>query len=267
MCELLGMSSRYPARLTSSLMSLAAHAGGTSRNRDGWGIALYEERDVALFKEAGPASESTLVQLLLAGGPSTTLALGHIRHATQGARTLANTAPFARELAGRMHVFAHNGNLHGIDISLGSGSFQPIGETDSEQAFCALLEKLEELYISAEIPTLKHRLAVIASFAIELRKLGPANFMYADSDVLFAHADRRLQLDTGLVASPALYLWQTPASSPAQQLTDILSAAGIARQRVTLIASVPLACEGWHPMKEGEIVAVRSGVILETLFI
>lgn len=267
MCELLGMSSRYPARLTSSLMSLAAHAGDTSRNRDGWGIAFYDERDVALFREAGQASESPLVQLLLAGGPCTTLALGHIRHATQGARTLANTAPFTRELAGRMHVFTHNGNLHGIDLSLGSGSFQPIGETDSEQAFCALLEKLEKLYINAEMPTLKQRLDVIASFAIELRKLGPANFMYTDSDVLFAHADRRLQLDTGLVAPPALYLWQTPAISPAQQPADMLFAAGMVQQQVTLIASVPLACEEWHPMKEGEIVAVRSGEILETLFI
>ncbi|MDO3744700.1 class II glutamine amidotransferase [Pseudomonas aeruginosa] len=109
MCELLGMSSRYPVRLTSSLMSLAAHAGGASRNSDGWGIALYDERDVAVFRETGRASESPLVQFLLAGGPCTTLALGHIRHATQGARTLANTAPFTRELAGRMHVFAHNG--------------------------------------------------------------------------------------------------------------------------------------------------------------
>ena len=267
MCGLLGMSSRYPARLTSSLMSLAAHAGGSSRNSDGWGIALYDERDVAVFREAGRASESPLVQLLLAGGPCTTLALGHIRHATQGARTLANTAPFTRELAGRMHVFAHNGNLHGIDLSLASGSFQPIGETDSEHAFCALLGKLEALNISADMPTLKQRLDLIASFAIELRKLGPANFMYADGDVLFAHADRRLQVDTGLVAPPALYLWQTPAMSPAQQPTDISPDAGIAQQQVTLIASVPLACEGWQPMKEGEIIAVRSGEILETLFI
>ncbi|WP_200159149.1 class II glutamine amidotransferase, partial [Allochromatium vinosum] len=90
-----------------------------------------------------------------------------------------------------------------IDLSLASGSFQPIGETDSEHAFCALLGKLEALNISADMPTLKQRLDLIASFAIELRKLGPANFMYADGDVLFAHADRRLQVDTGLVAPPA----------------------------------------------------------------
>ena len=63
MCELLGMSSRYPARLTSSLMSLAAHAGGSSRNSDGWG-ALYDERDVAVFREAGRASESPLAWTL-----------------------------------------------------------------------------------------------------------------------------------------------------------------------------------------------------------
>ncbi|HLD66664.1 MAG TPA: class II glutamine amidotransferase [Pseudomonas sp.] len=267
MCELLGMSSRLPARLTSSLMSLVAHAGGASRNRDGWGIALYAGRDVALFKEASPASESPLVPLLLAGGPATTLALGHIRHATQGAISLANTAPFTRDLAGRTHVFAHNGNLHGIDFQLGLGEFQPIGETDSEQAFCALLGRLKELYVSTEMPALKPRLDVIASFAIELRRHGPANFIYADGDALFAHADRRLQLDTGLVTPPALYLWQTPASGFTKQHAEALSVVDVDRQPVTLIASVPLACEGWRPMKEGEMVAVRSGEILETLFI
>jgi glutamine amidotransferase len=166
-----------------------------------------------------------------------------------------------------MHVFAHNGNLHGIDLSLGSRPYQPIGETDSEQAFCALLGKLAEIYASSEMPTLKQRLDVIASFAVGLRKLGPANFLYADGDVLFAHADRRLQLDTGLVAAPGLYLWQTPASSLPQHPTAILPTAGIARQQATLISSVPLDCEGWQPMKEGEIVAVRSGEILETLII
>nr|WP_288756156.1 class II glutamine amidotransferase [uncultured Pseudomonas sp.] len=87
------------------------------------------------------------------------------------------------------------------------------------------------------MPTLKQRLDLIASFAIELRKLGPANFMYADGDVLFAHADRRLQVDTGLVAPPAAD--STPFGHSAHADPDTCS---------TLIrtGSRSAATQGWH---------------------
>lgn len=47
-----------------------------------------------------------------------------------------------RELANRAQVFAHNGNLVGIRHagSLAFDRYRPVGTTDSEPAFCALLE-------------------------------------------------------------------------------------------------------------------------------
>jgi predicted glutamine amidotransferase len=75
--------------------------------------------------------------------------IAHIRHATQGAVSLANTQPFVRELRGRVHVFAHNGAVGALPASArgncGGGRFQPIGETDSEVAFCQFLGRLAEL--------------------------------------------------------------------------------------------------------------------------
>ena len=75
-----------------------------------------------------------------AQGPSTTLAISHIRCATRWAVALSNTQPFARELAGRMHVFAHNGDLPGIERTgtLAFDRYRPVGTTNSEHAFCAL---------------------------------------------------------------------------------------------------------------------------------
>lgn len=264
MCELLAMSSRLPTRLTHSLAALAAHAGGESRNRDGWGVGFYQGRDVALFKEPSAASDSGLVRLLQSQGPSTTLIVGHLRHATQGAINLANTGPFAREFKGRMRVFAHNGNLRGLALSaeLEGGCYRAIGESDSEQAFCALLERLQVLERQRpELPAVHERLALIGSFAADLRRLGPANFLYSDGDALFAHADRRFNSLSGKVEAPALYRWQCPV--PHALLQDEPDG----EQQVTFIASVPLSEDGWLPMAEGEVVALRKGVVVETLLL
>ena len=40
--------------------------------------------------------------------------IAHIRKATQGAVSLQNCHPFVRELWGRNWVFAHNGDLEGV---------------------------------------------------------------------------------------------------------------------------------------------------------
>ncbi|MDZ7768220.1 MAG: class II glutamine amidotransferase [Woeseiaceae bacterium] len=268
MCELLAMSCRHPARLTSSLTALAAHAGGESRNRDGWGLAFYQGRDVALYRDITPADTCPLVPYLEANGPATTLSLGYIRHATQGSITLANTGPFARELNGRMQVFAHNGNLKNLAQSspVNGGFFQPVGETDSESAFCLLLDRIRQLpHARGQLPSLQARLDTVAEVALALRALGPASFLYADGEVLFAHADRRLQPLTGQVTAPALYCLECPAGSETTLMRDWESAGTRAAQRVILLASVPLTHEAWMPLQEGEVLAVRQGEIVASM--
>lgn len=93
-----------------------------------------------------------------------------------------------------MHIFAHNGWLPGLsgmpDFQL--SLFRPVGETDSEHAFCVLLERMMEIWMRAgDIPSLDERLTVVASFAKALRMFGPANFLYSSGDALLAHGHRR----------------------------------------------------------------------------
>ncbi|MFN2287134.1 MAG: class II glutamine amidotransferase [Chromatocurvus sp.] len=268
MCELLAMSCRHPARLTSSLTALTAHAGGDSRNRDGWGLAFYQGRDVALYRDTTPADTGPLVPWLEANGPETTLSLGYIRHATQGTVNLANTGPFSRELNGRVHVFTHNGNLESLPHSslVGNDFFQPVGETDSELAFCLLLDRIRQLpYPRGQLPSLQSRLDTVIEVALALRALGPASFLYADGDVLFVHADRRLQALTRQVTAPALYSLECPAGDKAALVRDSESAETNTAQRVILLASVPLTREAWIPMGEGEVLAVRQGEIVASV--
>lgn len=265
MCELLAMSCRHPARLTSSLTALASHAKGLSRNRDGWGLAFYQGNDVALYRDTTPADDSALVHWLEANGPATTLSIGYIRHATQGPVDLANTGPFLRELGGRMHVFAHNGNLKFLAPAslVDGGHFQPVGETDSERAFCMLLERIRPLQHGSRQPSrIQSRLDIVAALAVQLRALGPASFFYADGDVLFVHADRRLQPVSGQVTAPALYRLACAAGDDAAVVSGRAVPHSAAPQRVILLASVPLTDEAWMPMPQGELIAVRQGEIV-----
>jgi predicted glutamine amidotransferase len=265
MCELLAMSCRQASRLTFSLEALAARSGQASSTRDGWGAAFYQGKDAALYREPVAASDSPLVRFLEKQGPDTTLAISHIRRATQGARTLANTQPFARELAGRMHVFAHNGLLPGIERSahLASEHDQPIGETDSELAFCALMEGLRQLWrLTSAPPSVEARLAVVTAFAADLRQLGPANFLYADGEVLFAHGHRRIQAATGLIEPPGLFMLSRQCSHTDESVQTQGVAIAPGFQEVMLIASVPLSAEHWRPLAEGEVVAVSAGRLL-----
>jgi len=264
MCEILAMSSRQATRLTFSLEVLSSHSAAPGTSRDGWGVAFYEGNDVALFREPSAASDSALVRHLESGGPSTTLAISHIRHATQGAVSLANTQPFVRELVGSAHVFAHNGDLLGAAASCirVADRYRPAGTTDSELAFCALLERLHDAYgRSRQLPCLERRLDVVAAFAADLRTLGPANFLYADSDALFAHGHRRFQPASGSIAPPGLHMLSRRC---AQAQTGVDGhGVGVAGgfQEVTLVASFPLSDEGWRPLAEGEVVAISAGEV------
>ena len=71
--------------------------------------------------------------------------IAHIRKATQGRVALENTHPFVRELWGRYWVFAHNGDLKNFRPRL-HGAFRPVGETDSERAFCWLMQELAKAH-------------------------------------------------------------------------------------------------------------------------
>lgn len=255
MCELLAMSARFPTTLHLSMDELARHGGATGPHRDGWGVAFVQEGDALVLREPGAASESPWLAFLQAHDPRSTIVLAHIRRATQGPRLLRNSQPFARELGGRMHLFAHNGMLPGIedDPRFHAERFRPIGDTDSEHACCALLDRLAPLWQHG-VPSLDARLAVIAEVAAALRTLGPANFIYTDGDLIFAHGHRRRH-DSGEIRAPGLHVLCRRCAADAD-------GAHAGEQEVALLASVPLSAEPWTPLGEGEIVVLHGGRVI-----
>ncbi len=258
MCELFGLSSRLPTTVSLSMRVLARHGSHASGLDDGWGVAYHMGDDALLVKQPGPADASPWIDFLAGQPIRSRIVVAHIRRATQGEVSLRNTQPFMRELGGRMHVFAHNGRLSGIERRFADGlrRFRPVGTTDSEVAFCVLLERLAPLW-DAGPPSAAQRLQAIADVAEALRTLGPANFLYSDGEQLVAHAHRRTQRD-GSIAPPGLWmLHRSCAVDP-----DALGAAGVTLdggQFVTLFASVKLTDEAWQPLQEGEIAVARDG--------
>jgi glutamine amidotransferase len=109
-------------------------------------------------------------------------------------------------------------------------------------------------------PDLAVRLETVAGFAKELGQFGPANFLYCDGEVLFAHGHRRKQ-PNGEYDPPGLYwLHRQCAREDLHSGTSGVSVIS-PHQHVILVASVPLTEEAWEPFREGEVIAISKGKI------
>jgi len=161
-------------------------------------------------------------------------------------------------------VFAHNGDLADVrtKCALESGRFTPVGDTDSEFAFCCLLEQLEQLWGRApgKLPSVESRLETVARFAASLRPFGPFNFIYSDGDALFVHAHRRKH-DDGDTRPPGLHLLARSCNEQAIDLSESGIMMAAIAQELSLVASVPLTDEPWEPINEGEVIALKDGLV------
>lgn len=247
MCELFALSASAPVDVKLSLGELARHGGETAHHRDGWGVAFADGRDFRIFKEAAAAATSPWIRCLADHPIRSKTVVAHIRYATRGVIAVENTQPFVRELGGLLRVFAHNGDV-GAVAPRADARFRPVGDTDSEAAFCALLD--EAGHGPLPVNTFK-------DFAAHARSLGPANFIYAEANRLLVHADRRKQRD-GTITPPGLWMLCRQCTQAASPLSPVaVTASG--ETKVVLIASVPLTDETWRPLERGAVLEIAAG--------
>ena len=161
-CQLLGMNCATPTDFTFSFQGFCKRGGETDVHSDGWGVAFYQELGIRHFHDVEPASSSPLASFLSKDYPIRTLnMMGHIRYATVGHVNLANVHPFSREMWGIQWCFAHNGEIPMFAAVAGDTKkqkpilqklqslctsevsyYHPVGTTDSEATFCAILNAL-----------------------------------------------------------------------------------------------------------------------------
>ena len=101
---------------------------------------------------------------------------------------LSNTHPFVRELWGRNWCFAHNGQL--ADFNPHTSFYRPIGDTDSEAAFCDVLNRVREAFPEpVDVQTL---IPVLVAACAEYRGKGVFNCLLSDGDWLFCYCSTKL---------------------------------------------------------------------------
>jgi glutamine amidotransferase len=256
MCELLGMECNVPTDITFSFAGLSARGGRHAPHAHGWGLALYEGNVAHVFREPAPACESPLAGFVRAHPIKTLLAIAHVRKKTRGKVSLANTHPFVRELWGRTFVFAHNGTVKGVtDRKL--GGFRPMGQTDSEYAFCVLLSALQHDFRDA--PERAALADAIAGHAGELGKLGSFNFLLGDGDQLHARCATKLHY----LIRKAPFAKATLAD---EDVTVDFAGVTTPRDRVAVVATTPLTRdETWTAGEPGAMWVFRRGKLVQTL--
>ncbi len=252
MCELLGMNCNVPTDIRFSFSGLIERGGRTGPHRDGWGIAFYEKRGCRTFHDPQPGCESEIARLVRTHQVKSLNVICHIRKATHGKVCLENTHPFARELWGRSWAFAHNGRLRGIkDWPL--KFYRPIGTTDSEYAFCWMLDQIRERFPTPP-KTDRPLRRLIIELAARLDEIGSFNMMLCDSRHLYCHCSTHLAWLTRRAPFGEAHLIDTEMSVDfAKETTP--------RDIVTVIATRPLTHgEPWIVMERGTTAVFRDGV-------
>lgn len=229
---------------------------------DGWGIAYYPggEPSAAVLKEPAPPHGSIRSELVKAWEHlEASLFVLHIRTATWGSISDANTQPFSRSYAGRDWLFSHSGSLrHRVESPTERGAFEPVGSTDSERVFCDLLA----LFAAKGWRSISDADPVeVQAFFGAISAHGCTTCVLTDARDLLAYADARAEgpLYLGRVAPP--YEKLVLADS---ELELDLGRRGIKARKGVIVASNPLegADVTWTALSPGNLVIVRQGSIL-----
>ncbi|MGE5659525.1 MAG: class II glutamine amidotransferase [Actinomycetota bacterium] len=254
MCQLLGMNCNVPTDVCFSFEGFSARGGKTDAHQDGWGIAFFEGTGCRVFLDAKPAVNSAVAELVRSYPIHSTNVIAHIRKATQGKISLENCHPFMREMWGRYWVFAHNGNLP--DFAPASAEFyRAVGETDSEKAFCLILETLRQQFPQGK-PALKELYSVLKGITTQLAEQGVFNYLLSDGEQLFAHCSTQLSYVVRQAPFASAHLIDQDVTVDFSELTS-------PRDRVAVIATLPLTDnEAWTALQPGQLLVFEDGLPL-----
>ena len=247
MCQLLGMNANTPTDVMFSFTGLAQRS---DEHKDGFGIAFFEDRAARLFVDHHRARDSAVAELVQRYPIKSRHVIAHIRKATQGRVALENTHPFLRELWGRHWVFAHNGDLKGFRPVL-HGAFRPVGDTDSEHAFCWLMQELAKAHAAA--PPTEELNRTLAELLPQPARHGTFNLLLSNGQALWAHGSTHLHW----------VLRRHPFGAARLADADVaVDFSGFTQpsDRVAVIATQPLTCdETWHAFAPGELGTFVDG--------
>ncbi len=231
---------------------------------DGWGLGYYPsgEPSGAILKEPAPPQASMRSQLALSWEQvESNVFVLHIRHATWGALSDANTQPFCRTWGRRDWMIGHAGSLDHKPETL--GVFEPVGSTDTEQMFCMLLNRFVERNWRSLMDV---DLDVVHGWLTELNKIGELTLCLTDGRDLLVHADHRgVPLWLGMLSPP-----YDKIAFGDQDLEVDLTRRGAKSRKGAIICSEQLVARAgdadksivWRQLAPGTLMIVREGAVM-----
>jgi transglutaminase-like putative cysteine protease/predicted glutamine amidotransferase len=233
---------------------------------DGWGIGYYPggEPSATVLKEPAPPVGSIRSALVRAWEHlESSLFLVHVRTATWGAPTDANTQPFARAWGRRDWLFAHSGSLREWPVVRPHQPFEPVGSTDTEAVLCELLARMAErgwASVGDADPEVLH------GWFAALNRLGTMTSVLTDGRDLLVYADRDPS-DRGVWVRRVLPPYAELRLSDDDLVVDLTSRGPKSRTGVVVcsdpLAVTPGTAGEWRRVPPGALLVVRQGTILE----
>jgi predicted glutamine amidotransferase len=227
------------------------------RNPDGTGLgtfaadghAIVHKAPISAFRDADFARE--------ARRESSRTFLAHIRFATTGALTLANTHPFEQD----RRLFAHNGEFAGLpqlEDELGDDLALVKGETDSERLFALITREARK-----HDGDVHAGIVAAVGWVAEHLPVRSLNLILTTPSELFA-----LRYPT----TDTLYVLPRAAGEGGNQPLRHRSSSGTqvhseeaARRTVVVLASEPMDDDpGWRPLESGELLHVNPELEINT---
>lgn len=267
-CELLGISSSEKVSLApywKTFRKRGKKFREGAGNPDGWGVAAYPDGKGALIiKEDLPGATSELSKYLSTYDLlKSRIIIGHVRRANRGAVRFSNSHPFSRVLGGRDYAYAHNGTVQDSRMLVG-GRFQPIGSTDSEPLFCAILDHVDKNGIrnwsDNDLFSLRELLLTVNRRPTkDPQKPSKINILLTDGQTLICYNDffGRGTLHR-LILARSGGLDAGSAGADNVQGDEEKSA-----RSLVILATKPLNKDpGWVAMAHGELCAFRNGVMV-----
>jgi predicted glutamine amidotransferase len=134
-----------------------------------------------------------------------------------------------------------------------NGPFRPVGTTDSEQAFCFLLQELRVRFgdTAPAMPVLR---AALAELVRSIASHGTFNLMLSDGSALFAHCSTSLHYVVRQYPFVTAKLSDEDVSVDFSQVTT-------PQDRVAIIVTEPLTTnESWTRFEQGELKVFVDGM-------
>ncbi|MEO1170818.1 MAG: class II glutamine amidotransferase, partial [Myxococcota bacterium] len=226
------------------------------RQPDGWGIGFYpgDASYGAVLKETPSAAPTPDTAPQWSSLESSTFIV-HLRRASWGGLVDSNTQPFKRAYARRAWMFAHSGDLDRRLELADDARFEPVGTSDSETLFCALMNRLTATGARSLGDVDSQQ---IAAWFEELGAAGDVTSVWSDGRDLVAYRGR---------GAEELYL--TQLVPPVEQLAVSNEAIavdftvrGALLRRCAILSSTALSGAEAVPLANGELVVIREGAVI-----